>query len=81
MTAKRKPGKNQQFTISAENKGFKVDTPKVKPKGKIKEFDEAGLKAFNERRAEKQSIWSRIDEQTIKNQCSTEEYWDEIDDN
>lgn len=81
MAAKRKPGKNQQFTISAESTGHLVGTKKFKPKGKIKEFDEVELEAFNNQRAADQSTWSRIDELAIKSQCSTMETWEEIDDN
>lgn len=54
--------------------------PKVKPKGKIKQFSAAGLKSFNEKRASDQSTWSRIDEATLNAQCNAVDPLDEIED-
>ncbi len=54
--------------------------PKVNPQGKIRQYNAAGLKAFNETRAAEQSTWSRIDEATLNAQCNAVDPLDEIED-
>ena len=68
MTRKyKKPGKNQQFTISPEKSGHLIGKRKKKPI--LKQYTDAEREQFDRRREQSESTWSKIDRATIKKQC------------